>query len=105
LDVCLSLNRQTLGEIVESVIPTRERIEALAELARGIYVEREIRNPKTGETYSRVYSKPPDVAAIKELNDRQYGKVPAMTTGDGPNGMGVRNLRPISVNVTITDAD
>jgi hypothetical protein len=57
-------DRAALAQIIERVIPTTERIELLAQLARGVRVQGEI----------GVYTTKPDAAALRDLNDRQYGK-------------------------------
>ncbi len=62
-------NRKQLAAIVEAVISTEERMRLLALLARGVPVEETL---KSGET--KIYSKPPDALAIRQLNEYQYGK-------------------------------
>jgi len=57
-------DRAALAGIIEQVIPTKERIELLAQLARGVKVQGE----------KCVYLTKPDSAALKDLNDRQYGR-------------------------------
>ena len=57
-------DRAALAQIIEQVIPTKERIELLAQLARGVRVQGE----------KSVYLTKPDAAALRDLNDRQYGK-------------------------------
>lgn len=59
--------------VIEKSIPFRERVELLAELARGVLVEEVV----DGE--EKVYRTKPDVKALQQLNEMQKGK-PAMTT-------------------------
>lgn len=59
--------------IIEIAIPFKERVELLAELARGVLVQ-EIED---GE--EKVYRTKPDVKALQQLNEMQKGK-PQMTT-------------------------
>ena len=69
---------------IEKAIPLKERLAKLAELARGVKVEKE--DKRTGE--KAVYSQPPDLAAIKHLNEYDLGK-PAENI-EMPKGIDVR---------------
>lgn len=59
--------------VIETTISFKERVELLAELARGVLVQ-EIED---GE--EKVYRTKPDVKALQQLNEMQKGK-PQMTT-------------------------
>ena len=59
--------------VIEKSIPFRERVELLAELARGVLVE------EVTDGEEKVYRTKPDVKALQQLNEMQKGK-PAMTT-------------------------
>ena len=56
--------------IIEKIIPFKEQIKLLAELARGVTVEE-----RMGEMV-RTYTKPPDVKALTVLIEHTKGKAP-----------------------------
>ena len=64
-------NKREIVEVINKVIPAKERIGLLAELARGITVSEE---QKRGEP--KVYTKPPDCFALKILEEYASGKPP-----------------------------
>ena len=72
-----------ISKVIEKEIPLKERIKKLAELARGVIVEKEDKNGK-----KVVYAEKPDLAAIKHLNEYDLGK-PAENI-DMPKGIDVR---------------
>lgn len=92
--------RETLAELIENIIPTKERFLTLARLARGISV-----TEQTSDGKRIVYKTAPSESAIKELNDRQFGKVPSMGIFGGPNGNIHGNGRNVKLTVVITDSD
>ena len=57
-----------LRDIIEEAISTRERMDLLAQLARGVTVKEE---KKSGPV---IYTTPPSDFAIRQLNEYQYGK-------------------------------
>jgi hypothetical protein len=59
--------------VIEITISFKERVELLAELARGVLVE------EVNDGEEKVYRTKPDVKALQQLNEMQKGK-PQMTT-------------------------
>jgi hypothetical protein len=60
---------QELASIIDGVIPIEERVRLVAELARGILVEQTEAHGK-----QRVYARPPDLAALRWLEEYRTGK-------------------------------
>jgi hypothetical protein len=58
-----------LAKMAEKAIKTKERVKLLGALARGVKV---LKTDKDGNEI--IYKEKPDLKAIQELNDRQYGK-------------------------------
>lgn len=61
-------------QIIENIIKFSERVQLLADLARGVLVEKVDK-----EGNERVYREKPDVKALQQLNEMQIGK-PQMTS-------------------------
>lgn len=64
--------------VIESVITFKERIELLAELARGVLVQ----EVEDGE--EKVYRTKPDVKALQQLNEMQKGRPAPKATDNTP---------------------
>lgn len=79
-----------MAEIIEKAISTKRRAELLAELAEGVTLQETLKN---GET--KIYTRAPSVEAIKELNDRQYGKSRQSIEHSGEDGgpIGFKEVR------------
>lgn len=84
------VKKQGDDAIIESVIPFKERVQLAAELARGVTVEE-----SDGEGGTKVYTKPPDMSAIRHLNEMQKGKPAQSSTVKLPDGATPVILLPI----------
>lgn len=62
-------DRKDLAKIIERAIPTEERMNLLAEVARGVTVQ-----VTNSQGSVKIYIRPPDAKAIEQLNAYQYGK-------------------------------
>ncbi len=71
---------QELRDIIEKAISTQERMELLAQLARGILLEDLVKGMPI------VYRTPPSDFAIKQLNEYQYGKPKQIVEVGGEGG-------------------
>lgn len=84
------VKKQSDDAVIESVIPFKERVKLAAELARGVTVEE-----SDGEGGTKVYTKPPDMSAIRHLNEMQKGKPAQSTAIKMPEGATPVILLPI----------
>lgn len=74
------VQKDALAKIINKVMPPKERVEKAAELARGVTC-------LTHDTHGKekVYERPPDIAALRFLEEYATGKPVQKTeiTGEG----------------------
>lgn len=79
--------RAALAEVIEKRLPVEKRIDLIASLAEGVYVEREILNTECGSKGKKikvaVFKRPPDFAALVYLTDQSEGKAPQRSQVNG----------------------